>query len=523
MGFVDHFLVEGAFYQLHLFAAHGDGSVHDAPEVVAAAHTAHNFRCQSVQLFHYRIVAGHEVHVLFAVVLPDQGHDLCQGLFRQGIGVVGGLDVDVHDDLTGELRKDVLKPHDAQSPEFFTELCAEIQRFQFRHGVIPDIAVAVGDSVQSAVVEGHDFPVFGGPQVKLDFFCPQRHSGTKGSHGIFRCHIRKTTVGADSGVSHSPVSRHHGRPGRTVFPGAASRFDVLPVGHHLSAETGRLTVLFHGIERCHFHAHPAFHIAQDCPVRGNDHGAAAHRGIFSHADGGAHHPGTGVVGAEPGHHFQCAVGIRPLVGTADNDVRLHTGDGGEGFVEIEIVAGQKGKADAFHFNHSRLGIPEGIVRIQLPFADFPGGQMLLVVCSRQVSVPVIGICGIPQQLRTVFGYPCLIHRIDKEHGVAPSGRFRRFCQDAFVVLMAAVQEIFFCLCKGRHVTGFRQHNQIHCVVAPVQCIQLPLIQPVGIGIVSRIQRLDNTGFQFHSNTPKNNSEFRMQNAELQYSRPLLPP
>ena len=57
--------------------------------------------------------------------------------------------------------------------------------------------------------------------------------------------------------------------------------------------------------------------------------------------------------------------VAALQRTADDDVHILLSNVCEGFVEIEVIAGQKTEPDAFQLQHIRLGVFKGVCAVQL--------------------------------------------------------------------------------------------------------------------------------------------------------------
>ena len=201
--------------------------------------------------------------------------------------------------------------------------------------------------------------VCGWMQIHLHFMSSQPHRGTDGRQGIAGYAV--SSHRADSGIFHEPVAGDNGRSAGTVLPAMSAEFYVFIMGRRFSAESGRFVVFVMGIKLRGFQTHTGFHVHQHFPGGGDDHAGAADVGTAVQRNGGTHHIGVGVVRQKPAHDFQCLVGVAPLQGTADDDVHIFSGDGGKGFVKIEVIAGQKSVPDTVNGQHIGRGGFEGVV------------------------------------------------------------------------------------------------------------------------------------------------------------------
>ena len=185
--------------------------------------------------------------------------------------------------------------------------------------------------------------------------------------------------------------------------------------------------------------------------------------------------------------------VAALVGAADDHIHVLPRDVGKILIEIEIVADQKAEADALDLDHGRLGKGKGVVAFQLHLGDLAGGEVLFLVGSRDIAVPVKGIGGVAESLFA------LAAGVEEHQRMAALCGFRRALQQNVPVFFRALLCLLLCFRKRRAVAGFGHDDDVHGFVAFPQIAQLCGKQGVGLAVVGGIGRLDDA--DLHKNSP----------------------
>ena len=280
----------------------------------------------------------------------------------------------------------------------------------------------------------------------------------------------------------------HRRTGGAVLPRTASLFDVFVMRHVGIAKASGLIELLVRIDFHRFHADTALHIAEHLAARGHDHRCTADAALLVHADRCADDIGIGVIRREFRHHLRDIVRVGTLLGASDDNVRLGARELCIALIEIEIVAGQKRITDAVDLDDRCVLIFKRVIGIEMIMGGFARCQMLLVIVSDLRPRAVKGICRIAQ---TRFGF---VNGVDKQHGITALCRFGAFFDQTAVICRIALQHFRFILCKARHVRGLRQDDQIHRIVAGIECGKNPCTDVGGFRMIHFVFWLNDTDF-----------------------------
>ena len=181
--------------------------------------------------------------------------------------------------------------------------------------------------------------------------------------------------------------------------------------------------------------------------------------------------------------------VTALEGASDDDVHVLPRHGGEGFVEVEIVAGQEPVADSVDLDHRRRGEFFGILMsdsgIQLQRRN-----VAFVIFSDPLTVTADGDGGIP-----VFAVR--FHEgIDKHNRLTADSGFRAFPHQGIRVLSVIGEDFLTGIGGTGHIAVFRQNDHVHGVVQGIKEIHLEVIAGIAAASVPGVWRLNDGIFHW---------------------------
>ena len=145
--------------------------------------------------------------------------------------------------------------------------------------------------------------------------------------------------------------------------------------------------------------------------------------------------------------------------TADDDIGLIAGDMREGFVKIEIVAGEESEAETFHLEDRGERRLEDVVAVTAILLDLAFDGVLFVIRAGTFAGAVEGNGGIAEMIAEG------VVDADKQHGVTARGGRGGLFKQAVAVFLHACAVILLFLRKGGDVGCLGQDDQIEGRVA----------------------------------------------------------
>lgn len=239
------------------------------------------------------------------------------------------------------------------------------------------------------------------------------------------------------------------------------------MGFLCAAEACCLIVLLFRIDLRRADTDLALHIHKHLTV-GRDHTAAtANFGVLSERNRCADQVSIRIVAEEAIDDRKRLMRIGTLMRASDDHIDILPCEGGEGFIEIEVIAGHKSEANTLDLNGIRLGIVVAVCNVKLISAllccfHFTRCGMCFEVTTDNIALSVDRMGRIaPAVFRRICG-------IDKYDRMTTLCRFDGTRHNIFIIFIDRCMEICLTGLRGGNIAILGKNDQVTAFITFVE-------------------------------------------------------